>query len=283
MTIPAMGANNSRYATRTTGRAAICPWRSVSAAQTGWLLGAILRGGTAGTTQGLAGMLLGLVRRLRARCPQAQLILRGDCGFGTAAVLSLCGRLKLDFLLGLTRNARLQQLSTPTQMDAALKYRWAGEGCREFGEFSYQAGSWPTAARVLVKAEITQGELNPRYVVTSLTGEPEELYQTYCARGDRENRWQEFKLDLAAGRTSCTTFLANQARLLWHVAAALLCLAVRLAASGTQWQAAQVGALRTRLFKIGARVVQSTRRIWWHLPTSCPLQADWVAIALRLC
>lgn len=52
---------------------------------------------------------------------------------------------------------------------------------------------------------------------------------------------------------------------------------------GTQWQAAQVGALRTRLFKIGARVVQSTRRIWWHLPTSCPLQADWVAIALRLC
>lgn len=228
-------------------------------------------------------MLIGLVRRLRARGPQAQLILRGDCGFGTAAVLGLCRRLKLDFLLGLTRNPRLQCLSAATQMDAALKYRWAGDGCREFGEFKYQAGSWKSCARVIIKAEITQHELNPRYVVTSLTGAPEEIYQAYCARGDRENRWKEFKLDLAAGRTSCTTFLANQARLIWHVAAALLCLTVRLAAAGTQWQSAQVATLRSRLFKIGARVVQTARRIWWHLPTSCPLQADWVAIALRLC
>ena len=137
---------------------------------------------------------------------------------------------------------------------------------------------------MIIKAEVTQGALNPRYVVTSLTDETsEEVYTLYCARGDRENRWKEFKIDLAAGRTSCTTFLANQARVLWHVAAYILCLAIREAATGTEWATAQVSTLRTRLFKIGAKIVESCRKIWWHLPTSCPLQHDWGLLFQRLC
>ena len=246
-------------------------------------LGAVLRPGNAGATRGLGSVLRGLVRRLRRRCPQARLILRGDSGYGVARVLAWCARLRLDYVLGVARNAVLQELSTPTQMDAALKWAWEGDGCREFGEFYYAAQTWKTRARLIVKVEITQHTLNPRFVVTSLTGPAEQVYTRYCARGDRENRWKEFKGDLAAGRTSCTTFLANQCRLLWHVAAALLCVAVREAAAGTQWATAQVNTLRTRLFKIAARVLQTARRIWWHLPTSCPVQQDWLLIASRLC
>jgi hypothetical protein len=246
------------------------------------LVGAVLRPGNAAATKGLGSILRGLVRRLRRRCPQARLILRGDSGLGVAQVLAWCADLELDYVLGVARNAVLQRLSTATQIDAALKYAWEGDGCREFGEFFYAAKTWKSRARMIVKAEITQHTLNPRFVVTSLGGEAEEVYTQYCARGDRENRWKEFKVDLAAGRTSCTTFLANQCRLMWHVAAAMLCLAVREAAAGTQWATAQVSTLRTRLFKIGARVVQTARRIWWHLPTSCPAQFDWLLIASRL-
>jgi hypothetical protein len=245
-------------------------------------LGALLRPGNAKATLGLATVLRGLAKRLRACCPQATLILRADSAFGIAAVLGFCEQLDLVPLLGLSRNAVVQELSIPTQIDACLKHRWEGDGCREFGEFAYRAGTWTRAYRILVKAEITNGELNPRYVISGLAGTAAADYARYCGRGDAENVWKEYKLDLAAGRTSCTTFLANQARLLWHTAALLLCGAIRAAAAGTAWATATVATLRTRLLKIGAKLVETCRKIWWHLPTSCPVQQEWAVIFARL-
>ena len=248
------------------------------------LLGAVLRAGNAAAAKGLRSVLRGLVRRLRQQCPLAELILRADSAFGNASVLSWCAKLKIKYVLGLSRNNVLQGASIPVQMDTALKYGWEGDGCREFGEFFYEAKTWPKKERVIIKAAITQDTLNPRYVVTDLLAEtPEQIYALYCERGDRENRWKEFKLDLAAGRTSCTTFFANQTRLMWHLAAAVLCTAIRAAAAGTVWSSAQACTLRTRLFKIGAKIVESCRKIWWSLPTSCPVQSDWRKIYARLC
>jgi len=246
-------------------------------------LGAVLRPGNARAAKGLYTVLRGLVKRLRARCPQARLILRADSAFGINEVLRWCDALALVPLLGLSRNSVLQENSLATQIDACLKHRWEGDGCREFGEFRYAAGTWAHAYRVLIKAEITNGELNPRYVISGLDGTPEEDYARYCGRGDAENVWKEYKVELAADRTSCTTFLANQVRLLWHTAALILYGALREAAAGTAWAQATVTTLRTRLLKIGAKLVETCRHIWWHLPTSCPVQAEWQVILARLC
>lgn len=245
-------------------------------------LGAVLRPGNAKATKGLYPLLRGLVARLRVQCPQVRLILRADSAFGIAEVLPWCDALDLIPLLGLSRNNVLQEKSIPTQIDACLKHRVEGDGCREFGEFTYAAGTWKHPYRIIVKAEITSGELNPRYVITGLGGTPEADYARYCGRGDAENVWKEYKIDLAAGRTSCTTFLANQTRLLWHTAALILCAAIRTAAAGTTWATATVTTIRTRLLKIGAKIVETCRKIWWHLPTSCPVQADWRRIAKAL-
>jgi len=245
-------------------------------------LGAVLRPGNAKATKGLYTVLRGLVKRLRAQCPQARLIFRADSAFGIAAVLRWCEALGLVPLLGVSRNAVLQELSIATQIDACLKYAVEGDGCREFGEFSYGAKTWSRPYRIIIKAEITQGDLNPRYVISGLDDAPEVVYARYCGRGDAENVWKEYKIDLAAGRTSCTTFLANQTRLLWHTAALLLCAALRAAAAGTAWATATVATLRTRLLKIGAKLVETCRKIWWHLPTSCPVQEDWRRIAAAL-
>ena len=246
-------------------------------------VGAVLRPGNAKATKGLHTVLRGLVKRLRAQCPDARLILRADSAFGTAEVLGWCEQLGLVPLLGMSRNAVLQRKSTATQIDACLKYRWEGDGCREFGEFPYAAGTWEREYRLIVKAEITNGDLNPRYVISGLDGTPEDDYTHYCGRGDAENVWKEYKIDLAGGRTSCSTFLANQARLLWHTAALILYGAVRTAATGTAWATATVTTLRTRLLKIGGKIVETCRKIWWHLPTSCPVQADWAVLCARLC
>ena len=83
----------------------------------------------------------------------------------------------------------------------------------------------------MAKAEWTQGEANPRFVVTSLNAEAwsaQSLYEDlYCARGEMENRIKECQLDLFADRTSAATMRANQLRLWFASMAYVLICALR--------------------------------------------------------
>jgi len=246
------------------------------------LIAALLRHGKAYVTHGLFGTLSRIVGVLRDRFPKLKVILRADGSFGIEGVISWCEKSGVDYVLGLPTNKKLAALSTPVQMDAAIKHKWEGDGCREYGEFGYNAKKWPAARRVIVKAEITRGEINPRFVVTNLARSPRRLYEFYCRRGDQENRIKEMKLDLASGRTSCHRFLANQFRLLLHTAACVLMGTLQEALEGTQWAKAQVGTIRIRLLKVGARVVETCRKIWFHLPTSFPEKEAWARAHRRL-
>jgi hypothetical protein len=247
------------------------------------LLCSLLRPGNAGATTGLIGVLCRTVKLLRRELPEVRIILRGDCAFGTRAVIDFCEKTGIDFILGLTGNSRLHTLSTPVQMDACLKYGWEGNGCREYGEFRYKAGPWKRHQRVVIKAEITRGKLNPRFVVTSITDKTaEEIYEFYCGRGEQENRIKEMKLDLGSGRTSCHRFLANQFRLLLHTAACVLMGVLQQCLDGTKWARAQVGTIRLRLLKVGARIVETCRKVWVHLPTAFPEKEIWSYLHMRL-
>jgi hypothetical protein len=261
------------------------------------IMGVLLRPGKSGTV-GVRGLLKRAVRLLRSRFPQIEIVLRADAGYGNDHVLRCCGRLQIGYILGLRGNKRLHAISAPVQMDACLKYsqlkyRLDNPVCREYGAFEYKAGSWDKARTVVVKAEITVSpitimssagwrqdvKLNPRFVVTNQDfASPEIAYAFYCERGDRENRIKEFELDLLGGRTSCHRFLANQFRVLLHGAAAVLMSILQEAAQATSFGKAQVGTLRLRLLKVGARVVETTRRIWVHLSSSYPDQRAWQAI-----
>jgi hypothetical protein len=146
------------------------------------LMASLLRPGNANYRAGLFGLLHRAIRVLRARFPQLRIILRADAGFGYHDVLAFCEPHDVRYVLGLTSNPSLSVLSTPVQMRAAVRHGkygfdgWSGEECRLFDEFKYKAGTWPHARRVVAKVEVTQGKLNPRYVVTDLGGAPEEVY-----------------------------------------------------------------------------------------------------------
>ena len=71
---------------------------------------------------------------------------------------------------------------------------------------SYQAGSWERARRVIYKAEVLEKGINTRFMVTSRSDEPEQLYNWYVRRGESENRIKDFKVALKAGRLSCQRF-----------------------------------------------------------------------------
>ncbi|HEV2660154.1 MAG TPA: IS1380 family transposase [Ktedonobacteraceae bacterium] len=252
------------------------------------LMGAMLRSGRAGNA-GVRAIIRLAVDIIRERFPKAKIILRADAGFGNAAVLHLCDRLKISYCLGLASNKRLEALAFHTQMQASLRYtfskeQWVKEGvCRLFKRLEYKADKWKRQHPVILKTEVTRGVLNPRYIVTDQhKTSPKKAYAFYCGRGDAENRIKEFKLNLFAGRTSCHRFLANQFRLLLHVAASVLMSAIQVAAKTTEFAKAQAGTLRLRLLKVGARVVETTRRVWLHLSSSYPNQSAWRTIHAAL-
>lgn len=66
--------------------------------------------------------------------------------------------------------------------------------------------------------------------------------------------------------------LASQFRLLLHTAAYCLFLLLRRHLEGTEFETAQVGTLRLKLLKIGARVRETKRRVWFHLASGYPYQ-----------
>jgi len=117
-------------------------------------------------------------------------------------------------------------------------------------------------------------------VVTNLEGESQKLYdELYCQRGDAENRIKEQQLYLFAGRTSCHDFIANQFRVLLSAAAYILVdMLRREGLANSELANAQVGTIRLKLLKVGARVVHSVRRIVVHLAGGYPLKELFVQV-----
>jgi hypothetical protein len=82
---------------------------------------------------------------------------------------------------------------------------------RCFTWVDYAAATWDRERRVIAKAEYTDKGENPRFVVTSLEGDAQQLYdEVYCARGEMENRIKEQQLGLFSDRTSCHGWLARR-------------------------------------------------------------------------
>ena len=134
-----------------------------------------------------------LVARIRARWPRTRILLRADSGFARDDLMTWCEESGVDFLFGLAKNARLIAAITPELERAAAKSRRTGKPERRFKSFMWRTRTtWSRRRHVVAKAECTQGEANPRFVVTSLTRaqcKPKYLYEkVYCARGDMENK-----------------------------------------------------------------------------------------------
>jgi hypothetical protein len=219
--------------------------------------------------------ILGLItKRLRQAWPDVKIIFRGDSGFCRWRMLRWCDRHSVDYIVGLAKNPVLLRMSAPLMATAESAFKETGQKQRLFGELTYAAGTWDRQRRVISRIEHGEKGANPRFVVTSLEGEGKSLYeQTYCARGEMENRIKEQQLGLFADRTSCHDFIANQFRLLLSSMAYVLVETLRRTClAGTELARAQVSTIRLKLLKIGAVVRRSVRRIVIHLSESFPLR-----------
>ena len=244
------------------------------------LLAAKLRSANADAAAGAVEEVARVVAQIRRRWPCTRILLRGDSGFCREALMAWCEANRVDYVFGLAGNERLDKAVVPELISATIESIRTGKPARCFKDFTYRTlNSWSRERRVVGKAEVTGGESNPRFIVTSLApseAQARHLYEkVYCARGDMENRIKECQLDLFADRTSTATMPANQLRL-WFASMAyvLLCALRRIGLAFTQFAEATCGTIRLKLLKLGALVTVSVRRIKIAMASACPWQYE---------
>lgn len=254
-----------------------------------YLAAAVLRPGNVTAHAGAIGILRRIIKRLRVAFPSARIEVRLDGGFASPAVFDyLEQHADLDYQVGMAKNSVLSKKAEELMQEVRQRAQHSGQTEVLFGECEYAAKSWKRSRRVIIKAEVlcVTGHLpkdNPRFVVTNRKQTPQWIYKKrYCGRGVIENRIKELHEGVEIDRTSCTKFWANQFRVLMSAAAYVLIQEVRSRAQHTDCERAQVTTLRQRLFKLGARVVESVRRIVIHLPESYPYLHTWRRIATAL-
>ena len=237
------------------------------------LLVAYLRQANRGGAHHAGAVLKLLVKRLRQAWPDVRIVFRGDSHFCTPPILGFCDRNAVDYIVGLAKNKRLNRRAGATSAKAARRFAKTGRKARLFTGFRYATRNWKRKRRVIARIEHAAQGSNPRYVVTSLTGQGRDLYErVYCARGEMENRIKE-QLQLFSDRTSCHDWWPNQFRLLLSSLAYTLLEAVRrLGLQGTELARAQVATIRLKLLKIGAVIVRNTRRVRFLLSSAYPHQ-----------
>lgn len=243
-----------------------------------FLLTARLRPSNIDASDGTVEELKRIVPIIRKAWPEVQIILRGDSGFCREEIMSWCEFNGVDYCLGLAKNDRLKAEITLEMLEAKRMHEKTGSASRVFKDFRYQTlKSWSCERRVIGKAEHLDKGSNPRFVVTSLKKEDvdaQTLYEKeYCARGEMENRIKEQQLYLFADRTSTAHLRSNQLRLYFSAIAYVLMNVLRVfGLKGTEMEKAQCHTIRNKLFKIGALVKASTRRIMVSMAGGYPYE-----------
>jgi hypothetical protein len=254
-----------------------------------YLCTAVLRPGNAPDTRGARAILRRLFTRLDRAFPKVSLLVRLDAGFARPEILNFLDSMpRVQYVVAMAKNKKLMRSAGTLLREVRLRATATSQTQRLYGECRYAARTWPHLRRIIIKAEVLYHPSrppkdNPRFVITNLRSTPRFLYERlYCERGDAENRIKELRHGLHIDRTSCSTFLGNQFRVLMTAAAYVILQEIRFHARHTPYARAQVTTLREHLLKLGAWVAHSARRIVVHLPVSFPYIGAWRQIACSL-
>lgn len=260
--------------------------------ESGMPLGVWLRPGNAHAGLGAAEVLQEIVDRLRQHWLEIKILVRGDCGLAAPEMYEYCEGAGLLYAFGYATNNVLKRLVDEAQLDHEARLMWWITGRSSWQTFrafdEYQAESWTRPRRIITKVEVTQtGGINRRFVVTNMMDSPREIYREFSVkRGDVPERpIGELKNGLAMDRLSSGRFLANAQKLMRHMLAYLLWALFREAnqianqvakeqidetETPNELATMEVGTARARLFKVGALVEVTHRRVWFHVASHWP-------------
>lgn len=240
----------------------------------GRLVTTILKPGRRDKQNNIALLLQKLIRELREQWPDTVIIVRGDSHFSSNDFMQWCAKEdRTGYITGLSGNKKLKGLASVTINSAEREYKQYGKPVKRYHSFMYQAGSWDTPQKVVVKVEVAHMGTNVRYIVTNLTQfKARTLYEKgYCARGAMELRIKEHKLYLRSDKSSCRSFLANQFRLFLHsVAYVLMHTMQKELFRGTEFANATFKTIQNKIIKTAAWVKEMKTKIKIEFPRFCP-------------
>ena len=244
---------------------------------TGDLLKVELRPGSMYCCKGAAAFMRPLLEEYQKEYHDTALFLRGDSGFATNELYSLCETNGTSYVIRLKENSVLRRLAS--ELDSEL-YDMTKEDIVSYavvyGEFEYKAGSWDYPRRVVCKIEKPYGQMThmSTFVVTNMDSSPKELIRFYCKRGKMENFIKECKSGFDMHYVSSSSQIVNANRVQIHALAYNLFNWFRRLTLPDTMKRDRVDTLRLKLLKIAARVVRSARYVFFKLCSHCPFQAE---------
>lgn len=234
--------------------------------KSGHLLKTALRTGKKTSGAEVVKELTPVVDRLRAAKGGVKLCVRADAEFAAPKLYTYLEAQKIPYAIGIAGFGVFRKKAQKTLQSAQLAFEQTQKPQKRFGAFFHRAKSWKHDRRIVFKVEVTAKGHNLRFVITDRGSKPKKVFAFYEQRGECENRIKELKNGFLADRLSCQRFKPNCFRLLLHALAYNLHNLFRRALQ----QSAQIVTTRWQLFKIGAYVEITTRRIWFHLSQSWP-------------
>jgi len=143
-----------------------------------------------------------VTKRLRTHWPNTRIVWRGDSHYGRVEAMEWAEDDGVDYIFGLAGNMTLDALVAETADNLRFHHAKSSQTkLRTYASFTYQAGSWTRPRKVVARLECSlqpdagettstgmRQEVDIRYVVTSLKGTAQHLYENvYCQRGQMEN------------------------------------------------------------------------------------------------
>ena len=193
-----------------------------------------------------------LTKRILKSWKTANIVWRGDSHYGRVEALDWCDDNGIGYIFGLAGNSALDTEVAELSDHLRFWHAWSAEPkLRCYTSFDHRVGSWSGPRRIIARIEASmqpaptpshpdamRQEIDVRYVVTSLDGDAERIYEgVYCQRGQAENLIKLHKAQLASDRTSCTAAVANQIRLMLTTSAFWLMHTVRAYPRGSRTRA----------------------------------------------
>jgi len=282
----------------------------LGSADSGQLLGAILRPGNAGTADNAPQELSDYLDWIQGHLAW-QITVRGDAGFPSDDMLCMLEqRLRtVDYVFRVKAYPPLQEMAVPLVQAYLRQSAQTQEPDQiRFHELTYQAKDWKKARRVtLVIVPAEEGEMFPRtfFLITSFGPgrmSSESLLELYRQRGAYEQQLGQFMSTLTPQLSSTTrpkrhyrgrvpqhraaardAFATNQALLSLNLLAYnLLNMGADIASRSLarpgrgKAPAMTVDTFRQRYLKISARITLHSRRVWASIAeTAAQLWRPW--------
>ena len=244
---------------------------------TGDLIKIQLRDGTKYSCSGVVEFLQPILDEYLEDYPSIKLLLRGDSGFATPDLYKQCEENGTSYVIRLKENNNLREKASYLidELDEITKENKVDYAV-VYGEFMYQAGSWPYERRVVCKVEKPENQLTYLYtfIVTNMDASPEYLIKFYCKRGLMENFIKESKSGFDFASVSSHSRLVNANRLHIHELAYNIFNWFRRLALSANMRKQRIDTVRLKLLKIAAKVIRSARYTTFKLCSSCPYKNE---------